>query len=511
MKALTASLLILAALPATAAPADSVDTGALLRRIDAATTPLARHEQQAFTPNPASMFYLMPFSLSDFRIKGASSASDEAYVVQEGKGALAGTVDASSYLRLDRRTTVWGAASFTTGKRRSILWNNSSDYRLVAPYILGDSVGGDLSSRTYSFSGGYAGKSRRWTWGAEASYRAAIDYRNRDPRDKITVSDLAVKGGATLLTGRYIIGLGGHLRVYNQESDVDFYNPNNDIRTYLLTGLGNYYARFSGNSSGNTAYKGLGYGATAQLLPASGTGFSLSATFGKLRMTQVLRDYNNLDLTRADTYTLSLRTSYTLRIGKVSTGILLSADAMRRPGYENIFGTSVGSNYTRIGTRRNYLHDMAETTLAIPVSFDPSERVTLHIVPAVSGTYSHEEYRRPLRTLEAHSFTPSLDVRAVWRSSRRMSWGIEAGAARRLSDADRRNLPGLSTESSLGKTVRHNFDMLTSDLTAARASLSATWLMQPSMALKVSAEGSITTFQGHGDGRQGAVTAAIIF
>ena len=51
MKLPTALLAACTAITAVATPADSTDTGALLRRIGAATAPVARFEQEAFIPN----------------------------------------------------------------------------------------------------------------------------------------------------------------------------------------------------------------------------------------------------------------------------------------------------------------------------------------------------------------------------------------------------------------------------------------------------------------------------
>ena len=497
----------------TATHPDSVTSAAgLLHRSEVVASPVARFEQQQFTPNPGSMFYLLPFSLSDLKLCGSWTDSAEPVVVQEGTGGLKGSVTASSYMRINARTVVWGNAGFTSQKTHDILWNNSADYPLVGPYVLGDSVGGDLTTRRYSFAGGYAGKHRRWTWGAEASYLASIGYRNRDPRDKIVVSDLNVKAGATLLVGkRYIAGIGADLRVYNQESDVEFYNPNNDIRTYLLTGLGNTYARFSGTTSRNTAYKGIGTGAAMQLLPASGKGFSLSTRFGWLRLTQVLRDYNNLDLTRQEIFTLDVKSAYTLTAGAVTTGFLLDVNLSRRPGFENIFGSSVGNNYTRIGSRRNYLLDSGNATLTIPVSFDASSKVHVDLLPAINASYSHEEYRWPERALETHSLTPSLEARLRWRRSPGLLFTLNMGTAHRFATADRRKLPGLDDRSSLGAAVIHNFDMLTAGMTAYGAELATICQLPSSMAMKVAVNGSIQAYNNHGSRRSATLSASIIF
>ncbi|MFR0835461.1 MAG: DUF6850 family outer membrane beta-barrel protein [Barnesiella sp.] len=47
----------------------------------------------------------------------------------------------------------------------------------------GDTIGGDLQTEQYRFSGGYSGK-EDYSHGATGAYRAKIEYRDRDPRPK---------------------------------------------------------------------------------------------------------------------------------------------------------------------------------------------------------------------------------------------------------------------------------------------------------------------------------------
>ena len=67
-------------------------------------------------------------------------------VMEKGSGQLSGALKAVSYIRLSDRTTVWGAASYTTGETRNITWNSTTDYHLLAPYLLADTVGGNTRS-----------------------------------------------------------------------------------------------------------------------------------------------------------------------------------------------------------------------------------------------------------------------------------------------------------------------------------------------------------------------------
>lgn len=516
------ALLLLAALPASAqarggrghhnAEVKRKPQMELLRRVDITTSPVNRTLGDAFHVNPATMFYFSDFTLSQFTVEALDTRSDQAEVVQEGTGKTFGNFQASSFMRLSRSTVVWGQAQFSLGKRRDIVWNNAGDYSLVGPYVLGDSVGGNLSCRLYRFSGGYAGNVKGWTWGAEMGYTASIDYRNRDPRDKIVISDLDIALGLSRrLSPHYAVGLGGTMRVYNQESDIEFYNPNNEIRTYALTGLGHYYPRFSGNGQVNTAYTGVGLGANVSLLPLRDAGAFLTADFRHINLQQILRDYNNLGLTRGANYFGTLRAGYAIRVGSVKVSPLVTAGLHRQLGYENIFGSSVGNTYTRIGSRRNYRHDIATLTPAGIVEIDMSRNVRFDLTSSVTVSRNFEEYRLPLRSLRSTMLTPAFQAKASWRANPRTRLELALCGSHSWADESQANLPGLNLASGMGTTVVHNFDMLTATRTNYGGAATLYRLIAPDMALKLSAGGSATVIENHGSARALSLTAGLVF
>ena len=510
VQALSAMLAaITTVMPAMAA---GPECGSRIDDITEATSVAVEATLPVYTSNPAAMSGFLPFSLSDFGVRGIFAESDEAETTECGKGELTGNVEARSYMRLTPSTTVWGEARFTTGKKRDIKWNNSADYLLLAPYVVGDSVGGDLTTRQYSFTGGYAGSLNRWGWGAQGSYTAVIDYRARDPRDKIIVSDLEIKAGATFrINRRHTLGAAGSFRVYNQESDVEFYNPNNDIHLYPITGLGNYYPRFSSISDINTAYKGIGAGASVELIPFDRKGAFASVTFNYLDMRQVLRDFNNLELTRAGTYAITARAGWFGHAGKAMAGAVADVDISRRLGFENIFGSAVGNNYIMIGSRRNYLHDKLSGNISMPLEVTCSRKVNLDIMPACAAYYSRESYRKPRRVLSALLTAPSLSIRARWRCDRR--WLLEASAmgSRGFGHELERNPGTLDQHSALGSAVIHNFDMTAADRTAIGVSAGAYVETGKGMALGISARWGHTRFDGHGNANRGEMSLALKF
>lgn len=497
------------------ADSTSAASSRLLSRVMAWESSAGQLRMAVARESAGAMFYASPFSLSSAEVKWDYLHRDEALITEEGRGHSYGSAEAQSYMRLSRNTVVWGDASFRTGMKRDVRRNNAADFDLIGPYVFADSVGGNLTEQRYRFSGGYSGASKGWTWGAYASYTACIDYRNRDPRDKIVVSDLKVNLGGSHLIGRgYAVSLGGTLRVYNQESDIDFYNPNNLIRLYAMTGLGGFYPRFSGNGSGTTAYSGLGVGGSLTLIPMTEKRVEVfaSARFMFQPVKQTLRDFNNLELTRSDNYQVSLQAGVALHAGEsVAVTPQIEGNFRRQLGYENIFGSSVGNSYEKIGTRRNYRHDHVGGALSVPVEVRCSRAVRVDVTPAIDMYYSHEDTRRPRRVLEATRLTPSLKAAAHWQSTAKLLWSVEAIGSRTFSRANRMSLPGLDPTTSAGATVLHNFDMLTSDATSVGGELRGLWIFSSSMALNVALSGCHYTYKGHGGASQASVSASLIF
>lgn len=219
-------------------------SASLLPELQRLALPVESKRLADFEPNPSAMFYRDSVSLSTLSFSADRTEEEKPVMEQLGDGHLLFGLSAASYSRLGQSSVVWGDAAFTTGSYRDVRWSDCIDYRRIAPYVLGDEAGGNLSTRCYSFSGGYAKNIGRWSAGVEAGYRAEIAYRNRDPRVKTVVSDLDISLGASYeVNSGHVIGLDADLNVYNQNCDLDFYSPVNEINTYTLTGLGTYYRR----------------------------------------------------------------------------------------------------------------------------------------------------------------------------------------------------------------------------------------------------------------------------
>lgn len=450
------TLLITTLIAASTLQAENTDS--LLWRVEQRKAPISRLALPAYTVNPAAEVWRPYGSFTDISAGYKHNSQSQPATVQLGNAATDWQVGADAWQSLGRQGVVWGNASFTSTRRDNVKWNNCVDYQVVAPLVLGDSVGGRLTGQRYEFAGGYAANvGERWSWGAEAGYRADISYRSRDPRLKIIVSDLNLKvGGAYKISDLYTIGATAGLRVYNQESDLEFYNPLNNIRTYALTGLGTYYSRFSGNNNENAAYRFTGFTSALTLTPVAPHGLSFVGGYDYYNVEQMLRDYNNLTLGKTAVHHFYGTSMWRSKAGSLEWGVALSADWTRRISTENLFGTSVGNVYEVIASRTYYYCDEVDTELALPLQWRVSSTLRFDATPSVALQYAHESYRSPQRDTEYLTFVPSVEL-GVRKSVGCVMIGCDVTGAYARGDRRSCELTGLDTDTSLGTMVLNNY------------------------------------------------------
>ncbi|MDE6801846.1 MAG: hypothetical protein K2J06_03675, partial [Muribaculaceae bacterium] len=221
-----------------------------LEQLEIRQRPTTVLNQSFFKASPATMQWLDSITISSVSAQYESFSLSNPIMQEDGTGHSGWKVDARSYYRLSDKSALWGSASYSSYVTHDVRWSNAIDYQLLTPYVLGDSVGGNMQSQRYMFSGGWSRLYGRYAVGVEAVYRAEIAYRSRDPRVHDIVSDLNVRAAAAWkATDCYSVGAGLGVRTYKQISDVEFVNLMNDIQTYPLTGLGSYYHRFVGNNN----------------------------------------------------------------------------------------------------------------------------------------------------------------------------------------------------------------------------------------------------------------------
>lgn len=476
----------------------------IAERVRSQSLPSAVVQSGIYESSPATMLYRDSVSLSKFGVGLDYRHYDEAYMVQLGRGHTLLSVSARSYKRLSPLSAVWGSAGFATGTYRDIRWTDCVDYLKLAPYVLGDAVGGDMSSRRYDLGGGWVKSFGRWVFGIQGSYTARVDYRNRDPRVKNVVSDLNIRLGlAYAVAGNYVVGICAGFGVYNQNCDVDFYNPMNDIDTYTLTGMGTYYARFMGNTNKNSGYDSFGCNVGLQLVSTDREGLGISVNYYYRKVEQLLRNYNNLTLGYSVTYTLSGTMAYKVRLSEKCTALpCVNASHERRDGTENLFGSTSAGSYPLIGHRSMYHHAVTFCSLNLPVQFNSGSGIYFARIKAGSRR-DHEWYVSPKRSVDVGWLESGLELgySQVWKN-----WliDIRGGFSRSFITLDEAVFTDMDVSSELSRCVMHNYDMLASEYNSGTVSLGVSKAVDV-MLLGVELKYGITSFRSHGYGQSVSV------
>lgn len=457
--------------------------------------------------NPAAARYALSSGKSTGYVSYAFDRYGDASLTQTGQGGEMLTIGAMSWMPLDTVQTVWGWASYSTGRHRDIRWANAVDIDRVGPYVIGDGVGGDLSAQVYDFGGGYArGLGRKFTLGVSLGYRAEIDYRRRDPRLKAIVSDLDLAAGVSYRLPRDMqVAASVSFNLYNQDDDVDYYSSDNALRVYPLTGLGTVYSRFSGMTGDfATAYKGIGWGVGLALLPSSPDArrLTVSVRMDDSTTDLIMRGYNNLTLTQLERKVYGVSVSRPVGIGTVVLTPEVEAWYHDVSGRENLFGSAVGNVYEKIGSRTPYSHTTLDACVRVKTRWTVSSDASIVFAPGVSFITDSEEMSATDRRLDYRVVTPSLQVDWSQRWSSLWSTGLKGMAGRRMAKPTEVRLTGLDVNDAIGSMVVADYDYLTSDATDFGGELSLTRRLRGRISLELNVRYVHSIVVGHDSRRQ---------
>lgn len=415
-----------------------------------------------YTSNPASMVFRDSLSLSGASVGFDKLSLSRAEIMQEGEGGNDFMIHINSYYKLSPKVTVWGEADYTKRTIDNIRFTDALDYHIIAPYTMGDSEGGDVSTQRYRFAGGWAKDFGQWTFGLEARYRAEIGHRSHDPRVKDVVSDLDVAAGVSRKLRNNLLGLNLGLKVYHQDCDVLFLNQSNTINTLVYSGMGGYFSRFAGNTCESAGHKATGINAGLQWLPIDGQGLmiTVSGTLTNAKMT--LRDFNNLTPGKTATTELDLSAGWKFNLGNFSILPMLYGAIDSRDGKETILGSGSGGVYEKLGERKTYENNRHYTGIKIPVEWNCNSTI-LSATPMFAISGNEEKLVETGRSLKVDHLTCGIDLNGLIPMNGKSFITLSTGFYNRSADAGTPVWAGLDTSEGAGIAVKNNYDMACAD------------------------------------------------
>ena len=394
-------------------------------------------------------------------------------VMQKGSGALSGMLQADSYIRLSDRATVWGAASYTSGGTRDITWNSTTDYDLLAPYVLADTVGGNTRSERYRFGGGYAARIGRWTAAGELLFRAKQEYRKRDPRMRGIVSDLTLRIGEANDWGQQRWALGVEGNIYKQNNDVTFYQEAGGATEYQMTGLGSYYTRFTASRT-NIYYKGGGISLQLDAQPASDAGWFGTFRFSTHHYERISDEYNSLPLTTLYVARAHLTAGWK-REGTHRLAVFGCFDHMRKSGDEHVAGNAVGGEYPVLADLTMYKHRLTDASLH--AVYGQQNRVCWYVQTSVGYRNSCERYAYPQRQMDDRRLYGRLETQWLFPVTRRLALECVLGGSYSANIDKAITMPYANMKPPFVRQVNETYRQLTANRTTINGKLRCDYML----------------------------------
>lgn len=358
--------------------------------------------------NTSLMGYRYNSSLTNVYIDYAYSRQDKAVIQQLGSGYMGGDVTVTSYQPI-KNGTVWGGASYTRGKIYDVQLNETTDYLLLAPYVMADTVGGSLSTQSYKINGGFnIHLPRKFDIAAEAAYRATIEARQVDPRPKNIVSHLNARIAASYgIKDSMRLAVDVDAAIYKQTNILKFYSEKGSPNVFHPTGLGTRYVRFDGSNCG-TYYKGYSVGAGLGLL-STGSGLNLSARYNRFSYTKIISDLNELPMASCVEHTVNADVHYRFERGSGYASVGAEAIYHYRIGNENVFGDATDNIYPLIASIEQFHLHCFGAVVAAQYGFTKGVN-TFMVKPAVGYRYFSESYGYPHLYMRFSHITAAVDM-----------------------------------------------------------------------------------------------------
>lgn len=411
------------------------------------------HEWTAYG-NPALMDARYKTSFVDAAVTFAHDSGDKAVTAQTGRTFNDASFTASSYQRMGKGSVVWGRAAYHRRQTKGVEWNETSDFMEVYPYVIADTVGGKMRRESYLFNIGYAQSRKRWSYGMEAEYQSAVEYRDIDPRPKNNTIYAVFKAGVSVdISESYQAGAFMGWRHYSQQQNITFMNPYGKIMLYQMSGLAMQYHRFAGtlgdaNYTGNTWFGGL------TLHPSNGNGVEALLNIGHRSLQKQLSGLNNAPINDLAEWTYGGEAAMRRRKGYARLQV---AYADRR-GTERIYDDGV-HNYHQISSSQPF----RATTLCGTVEAARQwtcGKWTMEPMATVAVVSHRQTYASPERELTFTNLNPKISLLAMWQTRHdlltvRMSETRQQNICRKLSIGE----PKLFDKPL--KTLYDNYDMIT--------------------------------------------------
>lgn len=444
---------------ARAGDTTKLDSLGLLQKIRMYRAPVNRFTD-GFYASPALKYEFRSSSLTEMNI-GLKQNQQDRYEQQQGSGYRYLGFEADAFLKNEGKDALWGSASYQNGKRTAVKWSENSDYTTIFPYVMADTIGGDLSAEEYRFAGGYALKMNKTLLGISAKYRALMEYRAVDPRPKNVSSDLEIAVGASrALSTAYDLAMGLSFRKYSQDSKLKFFSELGAPLVFHMVGLGVDNKLLAGNKM-ETFYNGDGYGVQLHIVPKSKTGFFSSFSYNSFSFNKVITDLLSIPVSELRSKEFKGDLAYLVQGEKQYYGVKIEAFKGERNGIESKFDNRGQGNYVKISSNKNYKDDRKEFKLTGVYGIKKRSGLSYDFSADLGISDQETQYLDPQRSMQYAALTGGVQAELSTYYGRSLV-SILAGGRASGNTKGTHYWPGIDLNSAVYNMLESNYAYFTS-------------------------------------------------
>ncbi len=412
-------------------------------------------------------------------------SGQELFIDALGSGERSGGLGVDVAHRLNPSTLFYADAEYKRTDRADISLNSVADFERLYPYIMRDSVGGDLDSEQYRFTLGYIQSTGRFLLGADFRYLAGHNYRLVDPRPRSITSDINIGGTVAYQFRGYTLATEYEYSYYTQNNNVEIYNILGGAIQYHYLGLGTHSERFSGISS-SSLMRGDEHNLSLSIAPQSGYGLFASATYKKENYEKILNDHSNLPLNFLDNSTYSAKAAYRLRLGEYDLSAKAEIEQHNRIGIEQSFGSAANS-YPPISKVEAFEMTCNTTDLSLLIERNISKQFRVGLLSGVE--LFDASIKRYDSSIKWSDLSPKAQLFINYMGDR--MWGTLSIASQYRSPQNG------GAEHNLSAHVVDDFDALLTPLWSNGASFDLYIKLNGRIALKVGTHCSLAKYEGY--------------
>ncbi|RAJ10872.1 hypothetical protein LX64_00479 [Chitinophaga skermanii] len=418
-------------------------------------------------------------------------SQQDLYLQQLGSGAAGLHVHSETYLKPNERTTLWGKAYYTTQTIEQVKFNESADYSIIYPYVMVDSVGGNMKSETYFFSGGIAQSVGVYQWGVNASFKGLQAYRNRDPRPKNISSEITLTlAGSRKIGQHYALGVDVTGVKYNQSNTIQFVS---DLGRPLLwhdAGLGVYNKLLAGTRDA-AVHNGFMVGGKLNFVPTTRNGFFVTAGVQQYNVGKKLGSVID-EVARTKETKVEADLGYMQERNNTQLIVKAAFESVKRKGIETKFDNKSSQlSLVPVSEDLRYLHEY--TIAQVRAVYGKTGGLVDWFVGAdVSYDDQSQRYVDPNRTLTYTNIIAGVDL-TLRKQCSNILFSLQ-GEYKQIENQDKNKVWNLDPDKpSIYQMLNSNFEYLTTGGTYFGGSLRADFPVAPKVTGFVQVNGANQT------------------